>query len=62
MSVRKGNGRFLQNLEKAIEAILADDKANAQEKVKAIEAGARLLAIRHKIAVTPEEKSYFDGN
>jgi hypothetical protein len=59
MTQRKGNGRFLSNLEKAVEAVLNDDRASPADRVKAIEAGARLLAIKHKVGGS-DEKSYFD--
>jgi hypothetical protein len=59
MTQRKGNGRFLSNLEKAVEAVLNDESASPADRIKAIEAGTRLLAIKHKVGVT-DEKSYFD--
>jgi hypothetical protein len=63
MTARKGtNGRFLTTLEKAVEDVLkAESGATPAEKIKAIEAGAKLLQIKHKIAGDGEEKGYFDG-
>ena len=41
---------FLTTLEAGVKAVLADKKAKASERVAAITAGVKVMAIRHKIA------------
>lgn len=41
---------FLRTLEDGVKQVLADKKAKSSERVAAISAGAKLLAIRHKIS------------
>lgn len=63
MTKRKGNSsKFLFTLERAVEGVLAPDSvATPAEKIKAIEAGAKLLQIKHKIdGAGEDEKGYFD--
>ena len=62
MTQRKGNnGRFLTQLERAVEEVLTKESgATLAERIKAIEAGAKLLQIKHRITTGGEEKGYFD--
>ncbi|HEY1490222.1 MAG TPA: hypothetical protein VGF90_04210 [Verrucomicrobiae bacterium] len=50
----------MTQLEKAVEEVLTKDGVTPAEKIKAIEAGAKLLQIKHKIGTGGEEKGYFD--
>lgn len=40
---------FLNSLENAVTVILASDKTKTADRLKAIEAGAKLLTIRHRL-------------
>jgi hypothetical protein len=40
---------FLNGLEKAVTDILGNEKTKTADRLKAIEAGAKLLTIRHRI-------------
>ena len=44
-----GDGDFLQLLEKGVRDVLSDKDARRSDKLKAVEIGSKLLAIRHKI-------------
>jgi hypothetical protein len=46
--------KFLGILEGGVKAVLRDKDASAGERVAAITAGAKLLAIRHKISASDE--------
>jgi len=48
---------FLKTLEDGVRTVLADKKAKASERVAAISAGAKLLAIRHKLS--DDDKGFF---
>lgn len=50
---------FLKTLENGVKDVLADKEAKASERVAAITAGAKLLAIRHKIS-EGDAKGFFD--
>lgn len=50
---------FLAALEQGVREVLSDKKAEPSAKVAAITAGAKLLAIRHKIS-GDDEKGFFD--
>ena len=50
--------KFLGILEGGVKAVLKDKDASAAERVAAITAGAKLLAIRHKISGADED-SFF---
>jgi hypothetical protein len=55
---------FLKTLEKAVSDILAGEKSKPAERLKAIEAGAKLLMIRHRIEGPGEggqSGSFFDS-
>ena len=41
---------FMTVLEKGVRNVLSDKEATASEKLAAVNAGAKLLAIRHKIS------------
>ena len=51
MSAKSLNGseKFLRMLEQGVRAVMRDKDADRAEKLQAINAGAKLLAIRHKI-------------
>jgi hypothetical protein len=58
---KANNSRFLTRLEQAVEEVLkTDSTATPGERIKAIEAGAKLLQIKHKISTGGEERGYFD--
>ena len=50
---------FLTLLEKGVRDVMADKKATPGDKLKAIEAGAKLLGIKHKISGSGDGDSYF---
>jgi hypothetical protein len=52
--------KFLGILEGGVKAVLKDGSATAGERVAAITAGAKLLAIRHKIS-DGDQKGFFDS-
>jgi hypothetical protein len=49
---------FMKTLEEGVRAVLSDKKAKPHERVAAISAGAKLLAIKHKIK-DDESESFF---
>ena len=50
---------FMAVLERGVRQVLADKKATASEKLAAVNAGAKLLAIKHKIE-TGDSDNFFD--
>jgi hypothetical protein len=44
-----GSEKFLRLLERNVKSVLLDDDATTENRLAAINAGAKLLAIRHKI-------------
>lgn len=54
---------LMKRLEEEIMTLLNNDKITSAEKLKAIEAGARVLAIRHKISENEvgTDGSFFAG-
>jgi hypothetical protein len=50
---------FLILLEKGVRDVIADKKATPADRLKAIEAGAKLLGIKHKISGSADGDSYF---
>ncbi|HET6376615.1 MAG TPA: hypothetical protein VFF88_11255 [Methylocella sp.] len=51
----------MREIEESIRAVLRDEGLEPAEKVKAIEAATRYLAIKHKVA-PPEEEHFFARN
>ena len=49
MTKPKPNGAFARQLEQNIAKILNDDDVSIDQRLKAVEAGAKLLLIRHRI-------------
>ena len=49
MTKPKPNGGFAKQLEQNIAEILKDPEVSIDQRLKAIEAGAKLLLIRHRI-------------
>jgi len=54
-----GSEHFLRMLESGVRKIMRDPAAPPELRLGAINAGAKLLAIRHKITGS-DEKGYFD--
>lgn len=52
---------LMREIEESIRAVLRDEGLEPAEKVKAIEAATRYLAIKHKVA-PPEEEHFFARN
>lgn len=50
---------FMATLEAGVRKVLAENDATAGERIAAINAGAKLLMIRHKIS-GGDEKGFFD--
>ena len=64
MTRAKPNGNFSMQLERSIKDILATPDVSIDQKLKAIEAGAKLLLIRHRItgaAGEGEDGKYFSS-
>ena len=53
------DGDFLSILEQGVRDVLKNRKTNAGEKLQAVNAGAKLLAIKHKIT-GGDEQGFFD--
>jgi hypothetical protein len=49
---------FLEILERGVRDVLKADASTAAERIAAINAGAKLLMIRHKIAETDESQFF----
>jgi hypothetical protein len=45
-----GDGTLMRQLEKAVRDVLKDKDASAADKLRAIETGAKLLQIKHRIS------------
>jgi len=62
MTAKKGaaGDTFLSDLEEGVRAILRDANASAAEKLKAIEAGAKVAMIRHRM--TADDGDEAGGN
>lgn len=56
--VKSESEAFLKTLEDGVKAVLRDKDAKASERVAAIAAGAKLLAIKHKIS-DADQDSFF---
>lgn len=56
---RKDPDATMERLKQAVRAVLDDRKASASEKVRAIEAGAKLLMIEAKIKMTDDPDANF---
>ena len=60
-----GNGKeekddeFLKELEMAVRKIVKSNKTSKADKLSAINAGTKLLAIRHKITGGDQDKGFF---
>lgn len=52
---------LLDVLDQGVRDVLANDKASAAEKVNAINAGTKLLQIKHKINLGDDDGSFFGG-
>lgn len=60
----KKEDKFFKLLEDGVRAVLQDKDASPADKLKAIDAGAKLLAIRHKIETSEGgdgSTSFFGG-
>lgn len=51
--------KFLKLLEDGVKKVLSDPASKPGERLQAVQAGAKLLAIRHKIG-GGDEKGFFD--
>jgi len=58
---RRSKDPLLADLRNAVKAVLSDAKATPAEKLKAIEAGSKLLMIQHKISDREDEGGNFFG-
>lgn len=50
---------FLRDLEAGVRAVLSSKEASPSERVQAINAGAKIAMIKHKISGS-DEKGFFD--
>lgn len=55
----KKDDDFLNVLETAVRNIVKNKKASKADKLSAINAGTKLLAIRHKISSSDSEEGFF---
>jgi hypothetical protein len=53
------DANFISELENAVRAVLKDKEAKRGDRLKAIEVGTKLLAIRHKIDGGDDAGSFF---
>lgn len=53
-----GSEKFLRLLERGVREVMLDKQADRDHKLQAINAGAKLLAIRHKID-NHDQSSFF---
>ena len=53
------DGDFLKLLEAGVRDVLRDKEAKRSDKLKAVEIGSKLLAIRHKIDGGDDAGSFF---
>ena len=56
---RKPTDDFLGVLEQGVRDVLKDEKAKVADKLKALDAGAKLLMVRHKIEGGTADGSFF---
>lgn len=49
MTAKSKDDSFLKSLEKGVQDILDNSKSKPADRLKAVEAGVRVLMIRHKI-------------
>jgi len=54
-----GSEEFLALLERGVREIVKNRKSSKGDKLKAIDAGTKLLAIRHKINGGDDSKGFF---
>lgn len=55
----KSDAEFLKTLEDGIRKVLTDKKTTAKERIEAINAGAKLMQIKHKISDTGDGAGSF---
>jgi hypothetical protein len=55
----KPDSDFLDELETAVRKIVRSNKASKADKLSAINAGTKLLAIRHRIQGGEDDKGFF---
>jgi hypothetical protein len=53
---------LVRKLERAVLAVLDDDKASAQDKLRAIDVGAKILQIKHKLAAGGDDGGNYFGS
>jgi hypothetical protein len=59
MKQQTNDGDFLKLLEAGVREVLRDKDAKRGDKLKAVEIGSKLLAIRHKIDGADDSGSFF---
>ncbi len=59
MTVKHNPKSFVRLLERGIRDVLKDKGANAADKLKAIEVGAKIAAIQHKIS-SGDDDAFFN--
>lgn len=50
---------FVKELERAVRDVLKEENLDAADRIKAIQAGTQLLAVKHKIRPEGEKENFF---
>jgi hypothetical protein len=53
---------LVKDLEKAIRNVLKDQSLEPADRIKAIQAGTHLLAVKHKIRPSDDGEGFFGGS
>lgn len=56
---KKSDTDFLSTLENGVRAVLTNEKSTAKERIEAINAGAKLMQIKHRISDGNEDPGSF---
>ncbi len=59
MASKSTEKTLIDVLDQGVRDVLADAKATAKDKVDAVNAGAKLLMIKHKISLGEEDGAFF---
>lgn len=60
MTVKHSPKSFVRLLERGVRDVLKDKQASAADKLKAIEVGAKIAAIQHKISGGEGDDQFFN--
>jgi hypothetical protein len=60
MTKKRAADTFVRLLERGVRDVLKDKDTSAADKLKAIDVGAKIAAIQHKIAGGKDDESFFN--